>query len=288
MALTSDVLFASDEYDLSDDADSVLHSAVAEIASAATEGEVRVVGHADDVPTTSFENIHVLSELRAEAVAARLEELLDGDYAFVAEGRGEDEPRASNSSDEGRAANRRVEIHFDGTLAHGAESGALPETDAAEGPGGEPLQYEGWRVGVESMVRRDGAPVGTLRFDLVEDDALPFHAAISPEPRDEHSNQGRGFGSLSQVISMHAVSLVTAEERLFPYDYELREGEETVIEDDVRRRLLGDEALAWYPRETGQGLLATAVWPDTGQDEVTLELPGRFRLIDVPVTDAAG
>lgn len=71
---------------------------------------IRVVGHTDSVGSEAYNQR--LSERRAQATADYL--ISRGvDYRQISsEGRGELEPRASNSSDAGRAQNRRVEIYL--------------------------------------------------------------------------------------------------------------------------------------------------------------------------------
>lgn len=72
------------------------------------DSKVQIVGHTDN--TGSAEHNQALSERRANAVA---DVLMEGGVAFArieTFGRGEDQPIASNLTDEGKAQNRRVEI----------------------------------------------------------------------------------------------------------------------------------------------------------------------------------
>jgi outer membrane protein OmpA-like peptidoglycan-associated protein len=81
---------------------------VAEVLTKYGNSRVLVVGHTDTVGSNSYNQ--QLSQARAEAVRDALA-VYGVDPARVrAEGRGEAEPRASNSSEAGREANRRVEI----------------------------------------------------------------------------------------------------------------------------------------------------------------------------------
>ncbi len=72
------------------------------------DSQMTVVGHTNSTGSESYNQ--QLSERRAEAVRAEL--IRDGVPAerLSAMGRGEDEPRADNSTSTGRAQNRRVEI----------------------------------------------------------------------------------------------------------------------------------------------------------------------------------
>ncbi|HAK44411.1 MAG TPA: hypothetical protein DCO79_00595 [Spirochaeta sp.] len=70
--------------------------------------KILVVGHTADVGTK--ESQYSLSRLRALTVIDKLTELGMAPSIFLYEGRGGDEPLADNSTDEGRAENRRVEL----------------------------------------------------------------------------------------------------------------------------------------------------------------------------------
>lgn len=69
---------------------------------------VAVIGHTDDVGSEA--DNQALSEARAESVARFLQSNGVQPDLITTEGRGEAEPVADNSTDEGRALNRRVEI----------------------------------------------------------------------------------------------------------------------------------------------------------------------------------
>ena len=81
-----------------------------------------VVGHTDDVGSEE-ENL-LLSEQRAEAVVARLISLGIDPARMTARGEGEARPVADNATDEGKAANRRIEFILVGT------SGAVEGDDS--------------------------------------------------------------------------------------------------------------------------------------------------------------
>lgn len=70
--------------------------------------KILVVGHTADVGTK--ESQYILSQQRAKAVIEKLTALGMHPSTFIYEGRGGDEPAASNDMPEGRAANRRVEL----------------------------------------------------------------------------------------------------------------------------------------------------------------------------------
>lgn len=78
-------------------------------------GRIRVVGHTDSSPirTVRFPTNFELSVERAKAVAAALKPGLNDGSRVDVEGKGADAPIASNTTPEGRAKNRRVEIFIE-------------------------------------------------------------------------------------------------------------------------------------------------------------------------------
>ena len=84
---------------------------VADFLKANPETIVEIAGHSDSTGAADY-NLN-LSQLRAEAVAARLTDALGVNPARVsATGYGETQPIASNDTAEGRATNRRVEARI--------------------------------------------------------------------------------------------------------------------------------------------------------------------------------
>ncbi|MBO6283848.1 MAG: OmpA family protein, partial [Pseudobutyrivibrio sp.] len=74
---------------------------------------IEIEGHTDNVPMKSgtYENNDVLSMYRALYVAERIRQVTNLNPAYIkSAGRGEYVPIADNSTAEGRARNRRVEI----------------------------------------------------------------------------------------------------------------------------------------------------------------------------------
>jgi len=78
-------------------------------------GRIRIVGHTDNSPmrTVRFPSNFELSLERAKAVAAVLRPGLTDTSRVDVEGKGPDAPIASNTTPEGRARNRRVEIFIE-------------------------------------------------------------------------------------------------------------------------------------------------------------------------------
>lgn len=107
VTMPQDILFATDSAAVNGG----LRSDLLKVASSLQDypdSNVQVIGHTDNTGSASYNQD--LSVRRANAVA---DVLMDGGVAFGrinAFGRGEDQPVASNLTEEGKAQNRRVEI----------------------------------------------------------------------------------------------------------------------------------------------------------------------------------
>jgi outer membrane protein OmpA-like peptidoglycan-associated protein len=108
VALRGDVLFRFDKSNLTRGAHGVLSQVAADIKARAT-GTVTIIGYTDDIGTQAF-NLG-LSRRRADAVLTAIRKLTPGVH-YVASGRGEADPVASNKYAAGRALNRRVTVSF--------------------------------------------------------------------------------------------------------------------------------------------------------------------------------
>lgn len=110
------VLFGFDSAELSDDGKSIINERIQRFSGKNIKTlEVKVVGYTDASGPTAY-NLK-LSERRARTVADYLEQntkIPDEEVESV--GMGEENPIADNGSREGRKLNRRVEIHFEGTM----------------------------------------------------------------------------------------------------------------------------------------------------------------------------
>jgi type VI secretion system protein ImpK len=75
-------------------------------------GRIRIVGHTDNTPmkTARFPSNWHLSVERAKAVAALIKQNLTDPSRIDVDGKGSDTPIAANTTPEGRAKNRRVEV----------------------------------------------------------------------------------------------------------------------------------------------------------------------------------
>jgi OOP family OmpA-OmpF porin len=102
------VQFGFDRAEIADDSTVVL-GVVAEQLSQCKDVAVRIDGHTDSVGSEEYNR--TLSERRADAVRRFLGDAgIDPDRLSV-RGLGESGPIATNETEEGRALNRRVELH---------------------------------------------------------------------------------------------------------------------------------------------------------------------------------
>ena len=105
----NDVLFAFNKSDLTPAARSELDSLMSKLQNADVVS-IKVIGHTDSVGSDAYNQ--GLSERRASSVADYLLSQGLAPNKLTSEGRGEREPVADNDTDEGRAKNRRVELHI--------------------------------------------------------------------------------------------------------------------------------------------------------------------------------
>jgi outer membrane protein OmpA-like peptidoglycan-associated protein len=86
---------------------------IAAVLAENQDSQVQVIGHTDAVGSETYN--HELSLARADAIRDALAVYGIDPARVQVDGRGEAEPRASNDSESGRAANRRVEIRITST-----------------------------------------------------------------------------------------------------------------------------------------------------------------------------
>ncbi|KAA2313356.1 OmpA family protein [Pseudooceanicola sediminis] len=107
VTMPQDILFATDSASLRPDLTSDLRT-VAQSLNQYPNTTVQVIGHTDNTGTAAYNQD--LSQRRAASVASTLINYGVSGARVQAYGRGEDQPRASNLSPEGRQQNRRVDI----------------------------------------------------------------------------------------------------------------------------------------------------------------------------------
>ena len=115
LTIQGSILFDSGKVDIKEDAIPVLDK-VGEILESYAGGTIEIEGHTDNVPMSSggkYSNNDELSSGRALAIFYYfMEHTSLNPENIVHTGRGEYAPIADNSTDEGRARNRRVEIRI--------------------------------------------------------------------------------------------------------------------------------------------------------------------------------
>jgi len=79
------------------------------------DSKLVLVGHTDSVGTAQYNQS--LSERRALSVAQYLESKRVDSMRLATAGKGETQPRSSNSTESGRQENRRVEIYVEPVVA---------------------------------------------------------------------------------------------------------------------------------------------------------------------------
>jgi chemotaxis protein MotB len=112
LSLSGAILFDSGKADILEDAYPIVDKICA-ILEGYSDNLIEVEGHTDNVPMTSntFEDNDVLSMYRALTVANYIRSNTSIEASHIkSSGRGEYSPIADNSTAEGRARNRRVEI----------------------------------------------------------------------------------------------------------------------------------------------------------------------------------
>lgn len=104
-----DVLFDFDKSDLTPAATAQLDTLMDKLRNADVVS-IKVIGHTDSKGSDAYNQ--ALSERLASSVASYLLSQGLAPNKLTSEGRGESEPVADNATDEGRAQNRRVELHI--------------------------------------------------------------------------------------------------------------------------------------------------------------------------------
>lgn len=125
VTLASDVTFDPDSDALTDQADGQLSAIADRLAEYPDGGGLDIVGHTDDIADEAYNQD--LSERRARAIQTRLGQVADlSAWTVTASGRGESEPAVEGTSEEARAANRRVVVTMTPTAGTSAGSSAGP------------------------------------------------------------------------------------------------------------------------------------------------------------------
>jgi outer membrane protein OmpA-like peptidoglycan-associated protein len=108
--LTSDILFDLDSAALRPESRQTLRDLATTFARYSDINNIEVEGHTDSSGTNQYNNS--LSQRRAASVRGYLVDQGVPSNRVIARGYGEEQPKASNNTAEGRQLNRRVEIHI--------------------------------------------------------------------------------------------------------------------------------------------------------------------------------
>ena len=297
VTLASDVTFASDSADLAPGAEAQLQTVAGQLAQYPDGGTLTIVGHTDDVQDDAYNQ--TLSEKRANAVKTRLDQLTKLDkWKTSVSGKGESQPKIKGTTDEARAANRRVEITLTptggttpkNTPTPNSSSGKLPDPKGpvAKGPEGVTLTATGGSntsgevtITLDHVTRSGSFLLGTVTCTVKDgSNDVPLHPLLE-DPETPLSNQRSESGALSTLLASDGLTLLSNGERIFPADY---------LDADVDHHLPLTELRLLDHLKAGTTTVCV-VWPDPGGDTITLDhakgkysIPGNsYRLTDIPI-----
>ena len=306
VTLASDVTFDPDSDALTDQADGQLSAISDRLAEYPGGGGLDIVGHTDDIADEAYNQD--LSERRARAIQTRLEQVADlSAWTVTASGRGESEPAVEGTSEEARAANRRVVVTMTptaGTSAGptaGSSAGSSarwpdPLGPVGDGPDGVtvtgPDEHGGQvTMTLERLTRTGGLLLGCLSVTTgpggTGNTNIGLPTWLSDRASKVLSNPRGEEGASTQGLSDGLTLLTSDNQRLFPADY-LSAGSD--MHGLLTERTLADSVL-----NEGATTTICVVWPDTGQDTATLDHQGAkrpkgadsayaFRLTNIPIT----
>ena len=301
VTLASDVTFASDSADLAPGAEAQLQTVATQLNQHPDGGTLTIVGHTDDIQDDAYNQ--TLSEKRANAVKTRLQQLTSLDtWKTSVSGKGESQPKIKDTTDEARAANRRVEITLTptgGTTPKSSSTtptpssgkGKLPDPKGpvAKGSEGVTLTSKGSHtsgevtVTLDHVTRTGGYLLGTITCTVKDGSTgAPLHPLLQ-DPQTVLANQRDEEGSLPTFYASDGLTLIAGGERIFPADY---------IDAYAGQHLpLTELHLADHLKASTTTICV--VWPDPGGDTITLDHQQHritnnygYRLTDIPVKNS--
>ena len=308
VTLASDVTFASDSAELASGAEAQLKTVAGQLNQHPDGGTLTIVGHTDDVQDDAYNQ--TLSEKRANAVKTRLEQLTSLDkWKTSVSGKGESEPKIKDTTDQARAANRRVEITLTPTggttpkgsstatpsssTAHNPSSGKLPDPQGpvAKGAEGVTLTPKSGdtsgevTITLDQVTRSGGYLLGTITCTVKDGSTGAQLHPLLQDPQTALSNQRDEDGSafVTQFAS-DGLTLLSNGERVFPADYN----------DAYNKQHLPLTELHLYDHLKTGTTTVCVVWPDPGGDTITLDhakgkysIPDTaYRLTDIPIKNS--
>ena len=301
VTLASDVTFASDSADLTPAADTQLQTVATQLKQHPDGGTLTIVGHTDDIQDDAYNQ--TLSDKRANAVKTKLEQLTKLDkWKTSVSGKGESQPKIKDTTDEARAANRRVEITLtptggttpkNSTATPSNGNGKLPDPQgpAAKGSEGVTLTSKGTStsgevtITLDHLTRTRGYLLGTITCTVKDGSTgAPLHPLLE-DPQTVLANQrDESGGAQPTLLASDGLTLLAGGERIFPADY---------LDADAGQHLPLTELRLLDHLKTGTTTICV-VWPDPGGDTITLDHPeGKYspkgtayRLTDIPIKNS--
>ena len=306
VTLTSDVTFASDSADLTPAADTQLQTVADQLKQHPDGGTLTIVGHTDDIQDDAYNQ--TLSEKRANAVKTKLQQLTKLDkWKTSVSGKGESQPKIKDTTDEARAANRRVEITLTptggtspkdsssttATPSNSSGNGKLPDPQgpAAKGSEGVTLTSKDTNtsgevtITLDHLTRTGGYLLGTVTCTVKDGSTgAPLHPLLE-DPQTVLANQrDESGGALPTFNASDGLTLIAGGERIFPADY---------LDADAGQHLPLTELRLLDHLKASTTTICT-IWPDPGGDTITLDHPeGKYspkgtayRLTDIPIKNS--
>ncbi|OLL13402.1 flagellar motor protein MotB [Actinomyces oris] len=309
VTLASDVTFASDSADLAPGAQAQLQTVATQLNQHPDGGTLTIVGHTDDIQDDAYNQ--TLSEKRANAVKTRLEQLTSLDkWETSVSGKGESQPKIKDTTDQARAANRRVEITLTPTGGTTPKNTPTPNssstaTPTSSGGGGKLPDPKGpvakgsegvtlttksgdtsgeVTITLDHVTRKGGYLLGTVTCTVKNGSTgAPLHPLLD-DPETALTNQRSESGALSTFYASDGLTLLSNGERIFPTDYN---------DADVDHHLPLTELNLSDHLKTGTTTICI-VWPDPGGNTITLDHPeGKYstpntayRLTDIPIKNS--
>ena len=307
VTLASDVTFASDSADLAPGAEAQLQTVATQLGQHPDGGTLTIVGHTDDIQDDAYNQ--TLSEKRANAVKTRLEQLTSLDkWKTSVSGKGESQPKIKDTTDQARAANRRVEITLTPTggttpkntttptpnssSGSGNGGGKLPDPQGpvAKGSEGVTLTTKSGdtsgevTITLDQVTRSGGYLLGTITCTVKDGSTGAQLHPLLDDPETALTNQRSESGALSTFYASDGLTLLSNGERIFPADYN---------DADVDHHLPLTELNLSDHLKTGTTTICI-VWPDPGGNTITLDHPeGKYstpntayRLTDIPIKNS--
>ena len=298
VTLASDVTFASDSADLAPGAQAQLQTVATQLNQHPDGGTLTIVGHTDDIQDDAYNQ--ALSEKRANAVKTRLEQLTSLDkWKTSVSGKGESQPKIKDTTDQARAANRRVEITLTPTggttpknTAPSAGTGSLPETKGpvAKGSEGVTVKYDSGNgqltITVDHLTRANGYLLGQLHttINAKTDSAPGLYNFLEDDEAPLTNSRGEYTANYAIGTASNGLTLLAGGERIYPADY---------LDAEFKAHVpLTELGIGPYIK-TGTTTVCV-IWPDPGGDTVTLDhaAPRKevaelaFRLTDIPIKNS--